>query len=150
MRSAHANAGSFANVKTLAKLARALGVELSELAPPESLPSNYDYGDSFSAFCEDPFCESNKLKLVNNSPVVVWDSWQSYPMDKWGDLNFCRSCEGDLIKECSSCGMRLIDRGGRYCTRCGKELHSRPSEDDWKRINVQLKPGEGFDDDIPF
>ena len=139
-----------ASIKTLAKLARALSVGLSELAPPEALRPGDLSDDAFYAFCENPFCARNKLKLADKRPTVYWESWQSYRGENWSDVNFCRVCGGDLVKECSSCGFRLTDKGGRFCTRCGKELTERPTEEEWTRIRAQLQPGEDFDDDIPF
>lgn len=140
-----------ASIKTLAKLARALSVGLSELAPPEALRSG-DFSDdaTFYAFCENPFCVRNKLKLVNAEPTVYWESWQSYRSENWSDVNFCRSCGGDLVKECSSCEFRLADKGGRFCTRCGKKLTERPTEEEWTKIKAELQPAGDFDDDIPF
>jgi|SRR5215469_3379926 len=140
-----------ASVKTLAKLARALSVGLSELAPPQALRSGDQSDDAFYAFCEDPFCVRNKIKLVNEEPTVYWESWQSYRSENWSDVNFCRACGGDLVKECSSCEFRLADKGGRFCTRCGKRLTERPTKEEWAKITAQLKPvAEDFDDDIPF
>lgn len=139
-----------ANVKTLAKLARALEVSLSELVPPETLSSGEGNGGAFFAFCESPLCVRNKLKLVDKKPTVYWDSWQAHDNESWSDVNFCRSCGGDLVKECSSCGLRLTDKGGQYCMRCGKELTARPSEEEWKQIRTHLNAADDFDDDIPF
>lgn len=139
-----------ASVKTLAKLARALEVALSELVPPETLSSG-PAEDTFYAFCENPLCSRNKLKLVNKVSTVFWESWQAYRNEDWSDANFCRSCGSDLVKECSSCGKRLVEKGGRYCTRCGKKLTERPTKEDWTQINAQLSgASEDFDDDIPF
>lgn len=139
-----------ASIKTLAKLASALSVSLSELASPEALRSG-DFPDAtFYAFCENPFCARNKFKLVNGEPTVYWESWQSYLSDNWSDVNFCRSCGGDLVKECSSCEFRLADKGGQFCTRCGKKLTERPTQEEWAKIKAELRSASDFDDDIPF
>ena len=140
-----------ANIKTLAKLARALEVGLSELAPPQTLHNGEVARDGFYAFCENPFCGRNKLLLTpDKTPRVQWESWQQYRSEAWGEANFCRSCGSELVKECAGCGMRLLDKGGRYCTRCGKKLTTRPTEEEWKQIADDLKEQEEDDDDIPF
>jgi transcriptional regulator with XRE-family HTH domain len=141
-----------ANIKTLAKIARALGVGLSELVPAESLNSDGDDADSFYAFCENPLCARNKLKLENGNPSVFWESWQQYRNAAWSEANFCRTCGTELMKECRSCNKRFLEKGGRFCTRCGTENTTRPSEKEWEAIRARLGIGktEEFDDDIPF
>jgi transcriptional regulator with XRE-family HTH domain len=140
-----------ASIKTLAKLARALEVGLLELAPRETLDNGEVADDTFSAFCDNPFCSRNKLLLAPDKTCrVQWDSWQQYRSDAWSEANFCRSCGSELVKECPGCAKRLLDKGGRYCTRCGTKLTARPTQDEWKQITAQLKGSEEEDDDIPF
>lgn len=136
-----------ASVQTLAKIARALEVPLSELTPTEALNHSTFDDDTFYAFCDNPFCQQNKLTSKNGEPYVTWGSWQSNRVANWAELNFCHSCGGDLIKECPSCSKRLEDSGTRFCTRCGTQITKRPTDEEWKKIKVLLDLPE---DDIPF
>jgi transcriptional regulator with XRE-family HTH domain len=136
-----------ASLQTLAKIARALGVGLSELTPTDALSPPDPHEDTYYAFCENPFCSLNRLHTSDGAPVVTWGSWQSNRTSSWAELNFCRSCGSDLVKECPSCSKRLDESGTRYCTRCGTQITKRPTEDEWKKIRVLLKLEE---DDIPF
>ncbi len=143
-----------ANVTTLAKLARALGVELSQLVPEATLNAEQDGVDSFFAFCENPFCHRNDRKLnEEQKPVVFWNSWQALDNASWSDVNFCRACGGDLVKECTSCNRRITEKNTRFCTRCGKKLSSRPTKAEWLRLEEQVKAAAAKpkeEDDIPF
>jgi DNA-binding XRE family transcriptional regulator len=136
-----------ASLQTLAKIARALGVGLSELTPTDALSPGDPDDDTFYAFCDNPFCPQNRFHNDNGSPLITWGSWQSHRSVNWADLNFCRSCGGDLVKECPSCRKRLDDSNTRFCTRCGTEITKRPTEQEWKKIRVLLDLPE---DDIPF
>jgi len=146
-----------ASVKTLAKLARALGITLTELAPPSTLPPQETPSDTFWGFCDNPFCQRNKFKLDEKKvSTVYWESWQQYSCESWADTNFCKSCGNDLVKECANCEKVLDERNLRFCIRCGKRITSRPTKDEWKTIEAQLKPTppveaeEEADDGIPF
>jgi transcriptional regulator with XRE-family HTH domain len=136
-----------ASTQTLAKLARALGTSLAELVPEDALKAADGDGDTH-AFCPNPFCVRNKLTKKDGRAVVFWESWQSVSAEKWADVNFCRSCGSDLVKECAGCGKRMAEKGGLYCVRCGEKLTQRPTQDEWKKIREQLDTE--FDDDIPF
>lgn len=130
------------NVKTLAKIARALDVELTELAPPDVLNSKAAAQDGFYAFCPNPFCRLNRRQLENGEATVRFSSGSSHASGEWTEINFCRSCGTDMVKECPSCKLRLKEHA-RFCTRCGHELTSRPTPEEWKQIREEF-------DDIPF
>jgi transcriptional regulator with XRE-family HTH domain len=137
-----------ASTQTLAKLARALGTSLADLVPQEALNASDGDGDIFHAFCANAFCVRNKMAKKDGRAVVYWESWQPVPAQKWADVNFCRSCGNDLVKECPGCSKRMTEKGGLFCVRCGEKLTKRPTSDEWKKINEQLETE--FDDDIPF
>jgi len=137
-------------LRTLAKIAKALGVDLRDLVPDSELEAALGQleQNDFYAFCPNPFCPKNSFELKNGLPAVYWKSGQKYARERFGEVNFCTRCGEELAKECSSCKRRLEDVGTRYCVSCGRPITSRPTPEEWKRIGEMLNQVK--EDDIPF
>lgn len=138
-------------LRTLAKIAKALGVDLRDLLPDSELEvalGQLEQND-FYAFCPNPFCQKNSLQLTNGQPSVSWKSGQKFPRERFGEVNFCTRCGEELAKECSSCKRRLEDVGTRFCVSCGRPITTRPTAEEWTKIGEMLKQTKE-DDDIPF
>ena len=89
-------------------LARALKVDPATLQIPAKR------GDCFWALCRNSACE--------HFPV----SYQ-HKLTNFDVVNFCFACGGPYVKECASCGNKIVgDRGDEYCfcDACGKALFS--------------------------
>ncbi len=145
------------DLKTFAKIAQALEVELSEIVSEELLndllgQTNQEY---FYAFCPNPFCDKNETGLQKDgkTPLVFWSSGSSHHVNRYDETNFCSRCGTDLVKECPSCKRKLEDQGSRYCISCGCKITDRPTKVEWETITEteleKAKIGE-FDDSIPF
>ena len=136
------------NPRILAKIARALGVPVREIAEESTLQDRLEQGavESFYAMCPNPLCRRNELTRVGGKPAVSWKSGQFYPIARRDETNFCPDCGTELVKECPSCGRILEDRGARYCISCGNSIHSRPTTEEWAQIAELLD----HEDDIPF
>jgi transcriptional regulator with XRE-family HTH domain len=143
---------------TLAKIARILNVELHELSPSAAAAEQPLSPDgSFYAFCQNPFCSSNEFGLNDDGgPYIRWRSRTQYDAVDWGDINFCAKCGEDLVKECPKCKLRLR-QSGQFCTRCGQQLATRPTGNEWDQIRKKLASANNtaaqsgdFEDDIPF
>lgn len=151
-------------VQIVLKVARALGVTFSELVvgtPMEGLIHDESKsGDSFFAFCPNPFCDLNEPSLNQDGSVRVdWDSSQQFSSSEYEEINYCESCGTELVKECKGCGKRLHRSVSNYCRRCGDPLNRRPTKDEKLLLSKALAKsksryesyGEPVSaDDIPF
>lgn len=140
------------DLRLLAKIARALGAELRDVAQDSDVLEVANQPDQFYAFCPNPFCDRNKFeRSKEGKPLVYWMSGVKYPMERYDEVNFCARCGTDLAKDCPSCRRVLSDVGTRYCISCGAAISNRPTADEWKRIEALLpKEQKPDDDDIPF
>lgn len=151
------------DLKLLSKIARELGVTLNELISEESLNNlrGWSQGETFVAFCPNPFCSSNTIGLnKDESPFVQWMSSENYPADRFQEFNYCPECGEELIKECPNCKRHFITKRPRFCFTCGRKLCDRPTMEEWKLIKKKLElekaadkgadKGEDKGEDIPF
>jgi len=149
-----------ADIRFLIKIADALRISLLELTEGSDVHQTltHSHDDTFKAFCPNPLCDSNESGVrEDGSAWVSWRSSRNYAGHLYNDVNFCGKCGTSLVKACPNCGLRMDAKGQSFCTRCGKELSSRPNEDDWKKIRKR-HPGSNKlpayepigEDDIPF
>jgi len=140
--------------RLLTKIAKALNQPLSDYISED--PS---IGlETFFAFCPNPTCKRNTVKVQSGIVNLFWTSWESYPVEQFGEINFCPHCGSDLIKDCSQCHRRFPQKESNYCIRCGAEICDRPTDEEWKELNQRLRPTPPPDEpppppqegDIPF
>lgn len=134
-----------------AKLARSMGVPVSDIAPEAISQLNDPEDEAFFAFCQNLLCDRNEL--TTDSPggiAVLWKSYQQFPITSFGEVNFCTSCGEELVKKCPSCTRRL-QRGARYCLVCGTRI-VEPTTDDWAAAKelYEARKSQDDDDDVPF
>ena len=147
------------NIRLLSKIANTLKVSLDALLPEEALREMLSSsGDTFCAFCPNPFCKRNEHGLTQKGTVKVnWQSWQIYDSERFDRINFCLQCGEELVKECRNCKSRFESKDTRFCTTCGEKVCNRPTEAEVKQIRSIHKPLEPppeplspSDESIPF
>lgn len=145
-----------ADIKLLAKIARALDVGINDIVPENFLNNLHEQENqvSFYAFCPSPFCIRNEYYREDGKTYIKWRSYTSYNTSRFDEVNFCTICGDELVKECPNCKKRLEDKGSRFCISCGGRIHKRPTKEEWDKINGILekteKREESEDEDIPF
>lgn len=148
------------DILLLSRLARELDTTFSELAPGIELRSGTHEiereGEFFFSFCPNPFCQRNKRDMLNGAHVMYWTSYDGFPCSEFNEVNYCESCGTELVKECPNCQKRLGKKWTRFCTRCGKRIIERPTDEEWVTIKKLVKPAKPEDppasagDEIPF
>jgi transcriptional regulator with XRE-family HTH domain len=146
------------DLKLLSRIAKVLGVPASELIPEElrTLLQGSDNEGMFFAFCPNPKCPRNKLEFHDDEPVLYWSSGQRFPSEAFVEVNYCRSCGEELIKECKNCKRRLNEADTRYCITCGTQICQRPTAAEWQEIRKMKPPPPTSEeshfkpDEIPF
>lgn len=138
--------------KLYAKIAKALKVDLKDIAPEEMLEQLQRQSpfENFYAFCPNPFCDKNEFGWNKDTmkSFVRWNSGKFHEAENYNKANFCSSCGTDLVKECPNCKQRLTDKGSRYCMGCGTEITERPTHEEWKIIEEKNKAK--LADELPF
>jgi transcriptional regulator with XRE-family HTH domain len=143
------------DIRILKKIAKVFNRPLTELLPDAGNTSfNEEY---FAAFCQNPFCQQNKHSNKSSGVLVHWNSWQNYPASEFNEINFCPCCGEELVKECAGCKRRFAGTESRFCIKCGEKITTRPTQDDWKKLEELYKreapedsPPPPGTDDIPF
>lgn len=145
------------DTKLISELANALGVTVTDLLEGMPIPPALQASASsdFYAFCTNPFCHTNRTGRGDDGKAyVAWNSGGMHGANKFAETNYCVHCGGGLVKQCPSCGNRLKTSGTRYCGTCGSPVSSRPTTEEWKKIEALYPKKKGkFDDleeDIPF
>jgi transcriptional regulator with XRE-family HTH domain len=126
------------DVGVVARLAQHFKIPLTELLP--DLHSDVT-GESFFAFCPNPFCYENE---ISRDVFLAWSSFREYPSDDFSETNFCSSCGTALCKECPSCQRKFNKKFTLFCVRCGVRVCERPTPEEQKKIRNMIE------DDIPF
>ena len=122
------------DVGVVAKLARFFKTPLKELMP--YLQSGM-IGDTFFAFCPNPFCSENTL---DESEGLQWTSFREFPASDFADVNFCPGCGTALCKECPSCQRKFDKKFTLFCIRCGTRVCDRPTAEEAERIQKMTIP----------
>jgi len=110
------------DIRVLSRIGRALGIALRDLVPERSQPISSLAPFEFYAYCPNPHCSSNNVKIEPKGPVVEWKSWKAYPEEDFVNINFCGSCGAELLKECPNCRRRFTDKYANYCITCGQTV----------------------------
>jgi DNA-binding XRE family transcriptional regulator len=139
------------DIRLLSKIAKALNEPLNALVPEqflEQLLPNF-YGETFSAFCPNPFCDLNAHGLDATGAVAVsWKSWDKYDSSRFDEVNFCHRCGTELVKDCPSCKHRFDQKSAQFCMTCGTRITSRPTAEEWKKLH-EIHEAQR-ESDIPF
>ncbi|MGD2252764.1 MAG: helix-turn-helix domain-containing protein [Anaerolineales bacterium] len=142
------------SLQVLAKIARALNMDVREIIPQERLDQIFGFEplEKFYAFCPNPLCPRNEYgRDSEGTDYIRWRSGSTYSIDRYQEVNFCPRCGTDLVKECKSCGKLLELEASRYCISCGKELTNRPTKEEWKKITeLNTRSAPSSEDEIPF
>lgn len=142
---------TISDIRLAAKLAMKLKLDVNELLSDQAKQLIGSWvGEEFYAFCPNPFCDSNRLcRNRGGEAAVEWDSGTTFSYERFEELNFCRFCGTEVIKQCPGCGRSFTDGHTTFCSTCGSKVTDRPSKEEWEQIRELIRPVIS-EDDIPF
>jgi transcriptional regulator with XRE-family HTH domain len=120
-------------VGVLALVAGGLGIDQQKLVAGTALEKllveatlDEDAGRHL-AYCPNPNCGRNRIEKDGYGFHLRWDSAEALDAREYDALRYCGSCHTELIRLCPACGKRVRHAPEHYCSRCGQQIHDRPT-----------------------